>query len=503
METSIIIIGAGIAGLSAGCYGQMNGYNTHIFEMHSKPGGVCTSWKRKGYTIDGCLHWLTGSGPGNNFYPLWQEVGVLKGRTIINHEEYGRIEGKDGELLIIYSNIDRLEHHIKDIAPEDKDVIEEFTNGIRQCINFPMPIEKARELYDLADWLKIMKQMLPYSSFFRKYGKQTLIQFANRFKNPFLREIFPLIPNLQNPADFPIMAFFMTLAWMDQKVAGYPIGGSMGIAHAMEKCYIELDGKTDYNSRVEKILVEKNQAVGVRLLDGSEHRSDYVISAADGHITIFNMLDGKYVNQKIKNYYDKLPIFPGLVYIGLGVNDSFVKIPKTVTGIDFPLQKPIMINGEVRKRLSVQFYNFDSTLAPSGKTYLRVWFKSDYDYWKKLYQYPEKYREEKKRIIKEVLSALEKRFPGIIKKVEMTNVATPLTWERYTGNWKGSFEGWLISTKTLRMYMKKTLPGLKRFYMAGQWVEPGGSLPTALMSGRNVIQIICKNDKKKFVTMKQ
>ncbi len=61
-----------------------------------------------------------------------------------------------------------------------------------------------------------------------------------------------------------------------------------------------------------------------------------------------------------------------------------------------------------------------------------------------------------------------------------------MTFERYTGNWQGTFLGWLITTKTLRMRMSKTLPGLKNFYMAGQWVEPGGSVPTATMSGRNV-----------------
>jgi phytoene dehydrogenase-like protein len=52
------IVGAGIAGLSAGCYLQMNGYDTQIFEAHNLPGGVCTSWKRKGYTIDNCIHCL-------------------------------------------------------------------------------------------------------------------------------------------------------------------------------------------------------------------------------------------------------------------------------------------------------------------------------------------------------------------------------------------------------------------------------------------------------------
>jgi phytoene dehydrogenase-like protein len=63
-EKSIIIIGASIAGLSSGCYGQMSGYRTQIFEMHDELGGCCTSWKRDGYTIDGCFHYLTGFGPG-------------------------------------------------------------------------------------------------------------------------------------------------------------------------------------------------------------------------------------------------------------------------------------------------------------------------------------------------------------------------------------------------------------------------------------------------------
>ncbi len=44
-KKSIIIIGAGVAGLTAGCYAQMNGYQTRILEMHNQPGGLCTAWK--------------------------------------------------------------------------------------------------------------------------------------------------------------------------------------------------------------------------------------------------------------------------------------------------------------------------------------------------------------------------------------------------------------------------------------------------------------------------
>ena len=87
MCKSVIIIGAGIAGLSAGCYLQMNGYRTQIFELHDKPGGLCASWKRNGYTIDGCIHWLLGARPGIDFYRFWEELGRGTG------PDHGRARG--------------------------------------------------------------------------------------------------------------------------------------------------------------------------------------------------------------------------------------------------------------------------------------------------------------------------------------------------------------------------------------------------------------------------
>ena len=278
MSRSITIIGAGIAGLSAGCYGQMNGYRTQIFEMDTKPGGCCTSWDRRGYTIDGCLHWLTGSSPGQSFYPIWEELGAVQGRTFVNHEEYARIEGKEGQVLIVYTDINRLERHMLELAPEDKDVIEEFAKAIRAMIDFPIPVEKAPEVFGPIDRLRIMSRFLPYLSIFRKYGKMTIGDFAKRFKNPFLRLAFTRSVNLENGPDFPLLAMLITLAWMDQRTAGYPVGGSLEFARSIEGRYLALGGEVHYRSRVAKVLVENDRAVGVRLADGSEHRSDIVLS---------------------------------------------------------------------------------------------------------------------------------------------------------------------------------------------------------------------------------
>ena len=83
----------------------------------------------------------------------------------------------------------------------------------------------------------------------------------------------------------------------------------------------------------------------------------------------------------------------------------------------------------------------------------------------------------------------------------MIDEATPLSYERYTGNWQGASTGWLLTKDTMMMMIKgleKTLPGLSRLYIAGQWVEPGGSVPVVAMSGRNAIQMICHEDGRTF-----
>jgi phytoene dehydrogenase-like protein len=497
MEKSITIIGAGIASLSTGCYSQMNGYRTQIFEMHNKPGGLCTSWKRKGYTIDGCMNFLLGSNPGTGFYRIWEELGAVQGRKIINQAEYIRFEGDDGKVFHVYNDIDRLEQHLKELAPEDEKIIEEVIKAARKCTRFEIPVGKARELYSLVDYIKMMPKMIPILRFMSKWGRISTLDLAQRVRHPLLRQF--LLTYAELP-DYSMIVLLMVIAWQHEKHGGYPVGGSLEFAQAIERRYLNLGGKINYKSRVDKILIENDWALGVRLTDGTEHFSDIIISAADGRTTIFDMLDGKYVTDKIRNLYENSPLFPPLIQIALGVNRSFDEVPHLVSGLNYPLEEPVTIASRKITRLGVHVFNYDPGSAPEGKTVLKVLLNSDYDYWKKLRQDTGRYREEKKKITDQVISLLEQRFPGLANQVEMSDVATPMTWERYTGNWRASHEGWLMTTKNLNMRLSKTLPGLKNFYMAGQWVMPGGSLPYVALSGRDVIQIICKKDNKTFVT---
>lgn len=500
-EKSMIIIGAGFAGLAAGIYGRLNGYNTQIFEMHNQPGGLCTSWKRKDYTFDACIHWLVGSSPDSPHNKMWLETGVAQGREFVYADEYCRCEGADGRTVIFYADIDRLESHLLDLSPQDEKVIREFTDGIRMCTAFDFPSEYDPLLVRMKKSVASLLAYVKHGRAFRDWTKVTGEVFANRFRNPLLKEAFKeiWIP------EFSVVFMLFTFAWLHKRNAGYPIGGSLPMSKALEARYLALGGVLHYNKKVARVLTTDDRATGIRLVDGTEIAAARVISAADGHATLYRMLDGKYLDRATREPYENWPAFPSLLFISLGVNRRFDEIPFTVSGISFRLKEPVMIADKLCERLPVHIYNQDPTMAPEGKTAVTIMLDSDYEYWKNLEQDRNLYVQKKDEIAAQVIRLLEQRFPGISDQVEVTDVATPVTFERYTGNWKGSFEGWLITPDnayTITKPMPQTVPGLKNFYMCGQWVEPGGGLPTSIISARRLLKKICREDGRRFARVK-
>ncbi len=136
MEKKVVIIGAGIAGLSAGCYARMNGYDVEIHEANNLPGGLCTSWKRGDYVVDGCIHWLTDSRPGTGFYRVWEELGAVQGRQMFDHDVFSSVVGLDGRTLHFYTDVDRLEDHLKTLSPQDAGAIKDLCGLIRRLAGF-------------------------------------------------------------------------------------------------------------------------------------------------------------------------------------------------------------------------------------------------------------------------------------------------------------------------------------------------------------------------------
>lgn len=192
-----------------------------------------------------------------------------------------------------------------------------------------------------------------------------------------------------------------------------------------------------------------------------------------------------------------------LPLLGGGGNPTFEDEPLSVSAFSFPLRRPVEIGDAVRDRLWVHIYNHDRSMAPAGKSSIIVILNSVNGYWEKLAEDRNAYMQKKEEIARTTVNLLEQRFPGLASQVEVTDVATPLTFKRYTGNWQGSFEGWLITPENSKVIMKpmsQQLPGLRNFYMCGQWVEPGGGLPAGVISARKLIKATCREERRKFRT---
>jgi phytoene dehydrogenase-like protein len=287
----------------------------------------------------------------------------------------------------------------------------------------------------------------------------------------------------------------MMFAWFNQKNAGYLKGGSLPLAKRMTNRFLDLGGKLTTQSKVVNIVVENNMTKGVILSDGTRINSDYVISAADGHSIIFDMLGGKYLDKKISNAYDKWELFTPMVQVSFGIS----KIIESDVPVETWLIKDQMIGRtKTINGYSLMNYCFDSTMAPEGKSVIIMRFDSPWELWKDIST--DEYKNEKKQIELDAVTLMEKHYPGISDSIEVCDVATPVTDVKYTAVWKGSYEGFIPSSKNLMDNLNPVLPGLKKFYMAGQWLFPGGGLPPAGQSGKWAIQYICKEERMDFKT---
>ena len=139
-KKKVIIVGAGVAGLSAGIYAARSGFDVTILEQHMTFGGLSTSWSRKGYYFEGGMHWLTGSSPKLPLNKIWKEVGALKENNPIENRDplYTLLDGDKN--LCLYRYLPDMKKALLEYAPEDKKMINKMCRDIKAFSRFYMPV---------------------------------------------------------------------------------------------------------------------------------------------------------------------------------------------------------------------------------------------------------------------------------------------------------------------------------------------------------------------------
>ena len=490
MDKRVVIIGGGIAGLSAGIYALKAGYEATIYEKNAIPGGECIGWNRKGYHIDNCIHWLTGTRKGTELYDVWKTVGALS-----DDMEYAKIDSfytstYEGKSVTLWNDLERTERELIEAAPEDEEEIHKFIEYVeysKQCL---FPANKPMEMWKVKDYISMGKNMADFPKVMKEFGKISLEEYSKRFRSPLLQKL--MCDYL--PKSYCAYSFLVSYATMADGNGNIPMGASLQMSLRMERKFKELGGKIFYNSSIDEIVLDKKTATGIRLAGGEFVPADYVIPAIDVHPLFHKLLPEKYMPKEIKEAYDAPANYPATsgFQVAFAVSEKFSRGETIFIDID-----PIKVGSRRFDRMYVKSYGYDPIFVKDGKQVIQTCITQtdeDFLFWKALSR--EEYDKIKKELTLEVEKRIVKAFPELTGDMEFLDAWTPLTYERYCNAYHGSYMSFVTTPSGKQIKMKGKLKGIDNLYLAGQWTNSPGGLPVAVASGKFAVQRILKGEKR-------
>lgn len=497
----IVIIGGGVSGLTAGIFAQKNGFASTILEKHHTVGGECTGWDRQGYHIDGCIHWLVGTKEGTPIRRLWEYVGALDGVDIYHPESFLAFEHRD-ITVTFYRDLERLRSSWIEISPDDRDVIEDFCKTIKKLQLFQMHVGKPMDMMNIIQKIKFMASMKDIGPIMQKYSKISVKEFAGYFQHPALRGA---INSFMPEGNFSVISVLFPLGTFTGNQSSIPYGGSKALAMRMRDKYVALGGKIETSCEVTDLTIKNNNVLKANCQNDKSFTADYFIAACDANILYERLLKGEYNDPKFQKRYKNPKDYPlaSNIYVGIGYEGTMENIPRTLR---FPVSSiNISEHDKSIEHLQMTHYAYETGFAPKGHSVITVainQFEPELVAWEKLSQDKEQYNKEKSRIGNEVIKALETRFPHMKGKLKLLDVASPQTYQRYCNAYRGAFMGFwpTISGKSLNHTGK--IKGLKNLVLSGQWLQPPGGLPVALINGKDTILRLCKKEGINFNELK-
>lgn len=486
----VVVIGGGIAGLSAGIYALKAGFECTIYEKNAIPGGECIGWNRKGFHIDNCIHWLTGTKKGTDLYEVWETVGALSAQTVYAPLDsfYSSVEG--GQTVTLWSDLKRTERELLAVSPEDEEEIRKFIRYVeysKQCI---YPAEKPMEMWGIRDYIAMGKEMADFPKVMKELGKCSIEDYSKRFRSPLLRKL--LCDYL--PKEYGAISLLVSYASIADGNGKVPMGASLQLSLRMEKKFKELGGEIFYNRGVEEIVVEKKKAVGVRLADGRLMEADYIIPAMDFYPLFHRLLPREYMPAGLRKAYEKPEAYPVTsgFQVAYAVDEHFACGETVFVDIE-----PLKVGSRTFDRMYVKAYGYDPVCVKDGRQVLQTCITQtdeDYRYWKTLSK--AEYKEVKEKLVQEITRRIAEKYPELAGKMEVLDAWTPLTYERYCGAYHGGYMSFITKPGSKKLKVKGKVKKIRNLYLAGQWTTSPGGLPVAVTSGKFAVQRILKSQKR-------
>lgn len=487
----VIIIGAGLGGLSAAIRLAKSGFSTAVLEKNETVGGKINTVEAAGYKFDTGASLLT-------MRHVLEDLFAFAGKDIKDYLEIVPLEPicryfwSDNAVFDASTDLQKTESEIEKLNPADVENFRRFLADARRKFEIAEKTFLAHSLNDLPRLLrpKYLKDLIAISSM------RTLDRHVgDYFQSPKLQQLFNRFATYNGSSPYQTPATFALVPYVEFGLgAWYVKGGIYEIPRSLEKLSRETGVEITTNCAVEQIEIENGKAIGVRLKNGEFLRSDFVLSNADAIHTYRNLIDGKHRKNFPDKKLDKIePSCSGFVLL-LGVKKRFDRLAhhNIFFSDDYKAEFDQIFN-EKRPAQNPTVYvcatsRTDRTQAPENCENLFVLVNAPYT------SSQTDWRTEAKNYRDLIIKKLEAfGLTDLEKNIEYEKIITPEDFERkYNAN-LGSIYG-VSSNGIFSAFLRppNKARDIENLYFTGGATHPGGGIPLVLLSGKFAAEMIKK-----------
>ncbi len=499
-DYDVVVIGAGLGGLSAAAHLAVNNLKVLVLEQHDKVGGCATSFDRGEFTFDASLHEMAGGGPGKEdrgLYQLLKITGVDKKIEFIELPDFYRsiFPGVD---ITLPSNWEGFKNALKKQWPQESRGIDQFH------ITCSRTFDDLMELRDLFRYKMpralLVKSMVPLRqpAFFRYKNKTFQDVLDECFQDEDIKAVVSQLW-VYYGAPVPFQSALIGLAATESYLSDgvwHIKGTSQALSNAYAERIRELGGDVKTNSRVSQVIMGNGKATGVQTTDGKTYSCRYIVANTDPFQLTFDLVGGEFYPESYIEKLDSLQPANSLFGVYMGLNIDLAEHGYKDTEIFYnPSRNTIqlhdnMMNGNFKNGpVAITLYsNFgDPVYAPKGKSVVTLTAYSDYDFW------PEdraEYYALKDQKVDELITVAAKVIPELANPefIEVKEGFTPRTLKRYTMNKDGVVYGFYLSPEQWQKIPNDT--PIPNIFIASNWSQAWHGMGSAQINGWRAARLI-------------
>jgi len=511
----VVIIGGGVSGLTLGAMLAKTGQKCCIVEKEPNLGGYLAGFKRKGFLFDTAIHWLNQFNTEGIAHRCFSFIdqNYSKPKRLKNIQRYQT----ENFNILVTTDLEKVQADFIKYFPEEEKGIKKFFNHVEQLAqtskkmsNFIRSAQTMSITEKAVFYTRALPAVLPLVKHLKYAGDKGVSKGLSKyFKNDAIKDIFS--------SESDLLSCLFPLAWA--KNGDYfmpPSGSSVEIIRWLEEQNKRFGNSIMTNTKADAVILENNKATGIKAVNNGDRlqiNAKYVVIASDLISAYKNLLPkGAVPKKKIKELENSIQYKSGFTVAAaldcpaeaLGFGEELILLFKN----NIERYQHEDSNPDHSKLSIVSPSVRDKSVCPAGKGLVTIFMPADmekYDYWQTepgadgRRHRGKAYKKLKNEISEKIFRRIDNEInPEFSKHILFFEAATPFTYYRYTGNYRGTMMGTRPGKENMQKKVASHFTGITNLLVGGQWAELGGGIPTTSRSAMNTLLIILRKENKKL-----